>query len=125
MHLKSNIKAALARAEPESFANETYAEPPAPAPIPPMPKPSILDLDSITGPKEPPQESPLNYGAPPSRDVSGFGGSWNPGPRRVDLSREEANLAAMLNLTPTEYARGKLELERRKQLDPERYSSRG
>jgi hypothetical protein len=83
----------------------------------------VLDLAKMAKQQDsPPDESDsMMVAAPVSR------GSYSESrlPSRVTLSPLEVEIARAAHLSPQEYARQKLELQRRKRQDPERYNSRG
>jgi hypothetical protein len=94
---------------------ELRSEPPLPAasPLPPStPVRPILDLSQIVS--EPvPDQSPMMTATPPSRNGNGLPGT-DYARKRVTLSREEAQIAAIAGISVQEYAANKLKLEREK-----------
>jgi hypothetical protein len=118
MRMKSNIRRAMEadlendHRERQAQIEELRTNPlPAPSPIPPATVP-ILDLTRTVPP--PPEESPIMYGAPPSK--SGSPGTYSGGPSRITLSKEEAELCRLQGLDPITYAQGKLRLAKEKKL---------
>jgi hypothetical protein len=96
-----------------------------PGPIPPSPpQPKSLEHPDLTAlpayyREEP--ESGMMIAAPPSRGSEGRGSGNSYGRNKVTLSRDELEVAAICGLSPAEFAAQKLELQRRKGLDPDRY----
>lgn len=84
------------------------SELPAPPPLPPVtPRPDL-------------EESPLLYGAPPTRSGNGMPGAFDGRPR-VQLSRIECEAARFAGISLGEYAQAKLRMIEAKKADPDKY----
>jgi hypothetical protein len=76
----------------------------------------LTDVSQIVS--EPvPDESPMMTAAPPSRNGNGLPGTDN-ARKRVTLSRDEVQIAAIAGISVQEYAANKLKLEREKAMGP-------